>query len=251
METKNTGYWQWNQLSRASLRLRRFTAEPRLKLTLTKVIIFWGSLIAISGCGDPQKLDLSPKPLFTSGSKLKTVDFGTPTAIKLRNDGETVHVGDSSQKALNLYMKPKKSFEFRDLPLQFGEGFRAIGWESDFEGYGIITFDDPVDGESKVALAVRTMLKVDEDRVQKAIDNARYEARKETQSLVGKRSRYWFWEAGRHRKMICAMDSGKNEFTLTIALGEVTVMNVMRMSLKQAVSDSRRADLAPVSNEKP
>ncbi len=221
METRNTKSWQSNQYRGLWL-------------------IAIGGSVAMAGCGDPERLDLSPKPLFSSVEKVPTPNFGRSTTIVLRNEGETLHVGDPGQKALSLYAKPKKSYEFRDLPAQFGEGFRARGWESDLESYGVITFED------QLAVAVRTLLNVEEARIQEAIRNARYEVGKETQVVTASKSRYWFWEVGRHRKMICAMDTGNKEFSLTIAIGETSAMTGLRMSVQHAERDSRRADAAPV-----
>ncbi len=199
----------------------------------------------MAGCVNPEKLDLSPKPLFSSVEKVPAPNFGRSSSIVLENDGTKLHVGDPGQKAFGLYEKPKKSYEFRDLPAQFGEGFRARGWESDIESYGVITFED------QLAVAVRTLLKVEEARVQEAIRNVRYEAGKEIQAVTSSKSRYWFWEVGRHRKMICAMDTGNEEFTLTIAIGENNAMTGLRMSVQHAERDSRRADAAPIPSTKP
>lgn len=194
---------------------------------------------ALAGCGDPEKIDLAPKPVFDIANKSKPPEFGEATSIQLKNGPDALKVGDDVAASLGFFAKPKKAYEFRDLPNVFPPEFKSNGWENDVEGYGLISFDN------RVAAAMRLLHKVDEARVQNEITSIRYQSGRETETVTGRAARYWFWESGRHRQMVCAVPEGKDTFLLTIAIGELNTMNALRMNQRLAEADTKRADRAP------
>lgn len=196
---------------------------------------WWIVAPVLAGCGDPEKLNLAPQPLFPADAPVRAPEFGPRTSIRLRNGRDDVRVGGEAAEAARLFTQPKKSFELRELPTQFGDGFRVRGWESDAEGYGVISFD------GRVALALRTLRNVDEERVIETIREAEYDLGRNAVTATGKTSRYWFWESQRDRKMVCAVEVKRGEFMLTLAIGELNVMDALRMAPAQAQKDAARS----------
>lgn len=197
------------------------------------------AVLATFGCGDPEKINLAPKPVFDINIVAKAPELGEPTSIRLRNGPDEIAVGDDVATAIDFYPKPKKSYEVRELPSAFGKEFRAQGWESDIEGFGVISH------QGRIVAAMRMLHGVDEARLQNEVTAIRYRIGREVESIEGKSGRYWFWQIGRHRQVVCATPEGKDGFLLTLAIGELNTMDALRLNIDLAKADVKRADRTP------
>lgn len=196
--------------------------------------------MATWGCGDTSQLDLAPKPVFEAKTTAPLQPFfGPETRIALLNSSSELYVGAPADKAMDHFGRPRRAYEFRDLPEGFTKDYRSMGWENDLEGFGIITYRD------RVAVAVREWSATDAETVDEAV--ATYSRRygpTDPEVVEGKSGRYWFWEIERHRMMICAVPGLNNRFHLVLAIGERNSMDYLRMSADRAREDIVRADRA-------
>jgi hypothetical protein len=205
------------------------------------------ALVVAAGCGDPERLNIGPQELFEDADKPVAMPyFGPETDVVLLNGNEALSVGVRSSDAYEFFVRPPKSYEFRDLRGNFGAGFKARGWETESEGYGIIAYGD------RMCAAVREVNRVDDSMVQEVVEMYRRRHRNiDMKTIAGTTARYWFWEEDRHRVMICATRVKANVFNLTVALGELNTLNGLRMGVSFAADDVERADRSLQLKDKP
>ncbi|MCO5297862.1 MAG: hypothetical protein M9921_13520 [Fimbriimonadaceae bacterium] len=180
-------------------------------------------------------------------------DFGTSTRIGLLRKRGKLKVGDSLERALDLFQPPKRAREFSELPSRLTKPYRADGWEANAEGFGVITFED------RVAAAVHTLNQATEDQVTELVNAYQDELRAVPELVAGEVSRYWFWELPRmrpgsapgssaadvhQRLMIVAVRNPSGTFVLTEAMGDVFAMNAIRANIYAAKNDVPIADAA-------
>lgn len=180
-------------------------------------------------------------------------DFGTSTRIGLLRKRGKLKVGDSLDRALDLFQPPKRAREFSELPSRLRAPYRADGWEANAEGFGVIAYED------KVAAAVHTLDHATEDQVTELVNAYQDELRTVPELVAGETSRYWFWELPRmrpgsapsasttevhQRLMVVAVRNASGTFTLTEAMGDVFAMNAIRANIYAAKNDVPIADAA-------
>lgn len=207
---------------------------------IARPFILLAGLIGVFGCGNVESMDLAPRSVFEGDDKPAIApDFGSGTRVALLNGMDRLYVGVSPSEAIDFYGRPKRSYEFRDLPTRFKPPFKAVGWETTTESFGIISYDN------RTAAAIREFVKVDDDRVKEEVD--RYSRRfdpREPLIVEGKSATYWIWEIERHRMVICSTPAGGKSRNLTLAIGELNTMDALRFSQMKALDDIRRADRA-------
>lgn len=210
----------------------RVTESKRYRSLFLALLV--GALFA-GGCGPTPAASSGPTSAFSPPPQVSRPEFGSATSIAMLNGSASLQVGDSESKAVDFVGKPQKWYEFRDAPPQFGPAFRARGWETESDGFGWITYD------GQIVLAQWTRRKVDEALVQEAVGEYEQRLGKAQSTVVKASARYWFWEQGRHRLMICAASQSGQRYVISIAVGELNAMNGLRMAPGLAARDADRA----------
>lgn len=185
-----------------------------------------------------ETLSLGPQPIFPAPVKpVAAPTFGEESEIAMRRNNERLRVGVSMATATSFLPKPKKAYDFKDKPAGFGPEFRSTGWEANDQAFGVLAYED------RTCLAMHEMFKVTDEEVQTLVQDYQYALRdSEWSTISGEYSRYWFYESGRDRIMICAVKVADNSFHVTIAVGETSVMDTLRMNTRFAIEDKNRSD---------
>lgn len=191
--------------------------------------------LLLAGCGSAPTASNGPTSAFSSSGEVSRPEFGGSTSIAMLNGGASLQVGDAEAKAVDFIGRPQKWYEFRDAPPQFGSAFRARGWETENDGFGWITYD------GQIVVAQWTRRRVDDALVQEVVAEYRNRLGNAQSSVAKSTAKYWFWEQGRHRLMICAANQDAKRYVLTIAIGEINAMNGLRMTSGLAIRDADRA----------
>lgn len=156
-----------------------------------------------------------------------------PTDVELIRQGGVIQVGDAWDKAKDVFPEPRDAFEFSDLPKGFGNDYKARGWETARQGFGVITFDD------KIVSAMFQDDDVSTDRLTEILDTyTRVLGRPAT--VESTQVRYWFYEKAGQRLMICAESADRNTVRLTEAMGDDVVLNALGIGVPEAQRDSVR-----------
>ncbi|MFQ3587317.1 MAG: hypothetical protein SNJ74_10065 [Fimbriimonadaceae bacterium] len=211
-----------------------------------------GAVGGLSGCGGPAKdaparaeasasapagTEIDPTSLATFAPQ-DPPDFSRRSRLALMGPGRRLRVGDPATQALEFFDRPARTFVLRDRPPAFPEEYRSKGWESEAESFAIISYDN------RVVLALYTLQGADERTLKEEFLDvylAEYGFLEPTVVPPGPSARYWFWEDNGHRLMICAA-RGKAGLTISLAIGDESAMDALRMSPSWALSDRRRAD---------
>jgi hypothetical protein len=183
-------------------------------------------------------MQFGPQPVFAAPSRPAPLpDFGSESSLALIHGDERLRLGAPTREAQVFFVKPKRAFEFSDRPPGFGPEFGAWGWESQAEGFGLISHL----GRSVVAL--HEQYKSPQERVNVVIDSyLRINGTESATAISGDSVRYWFWEQGRSRLMLCVVHTDGTTYNITEAIGELAAMDTLRMSPLTAVQDKVRAD---------
>lgn len=209
--------------------------SPIRKLTLICI-----ALASLLGCGNDKEMPFGPQAIFPAPDKPAPIPiFGEDTSLALIHNDDRLSVGSPARGAIDFYPRPSKAFEFTDRPPGFGPEFRTTGWASQSEGFGLIFYQD------RVAVALREYYSLSPDQVAEVVDAySRLQARESLTEVKGMSVQYYFWEQARHRLMICVVSMPDKPSTVTIGLGEIQLMNELRMSPIAAVADKNRAENA-------
>jgi hypothetical protein len=169
----------------------------------------------------------APSPSLIRGSRLGL--------IPRRNESVFLFVGDSQDQVERLYPRPPGSFDFRELPPAFQQPYRADGWETPEVGFGALYY------ESRLAEAMRSEQNITEQDVLSTEADYQESLGKPSEVFPGVHVMYWFWEDSAHnqRLMICAVQDKRDakRFDLTTSVGDVVVMDALRMSPAAARED--------------
>lgn len=206
-------------------------------------------LLAAIGCQGEESSNAgapSSKPaaeVFSEAVAAPHSTVKTDLAI-VRADGR-LHVGDTMDTANELFRPPKGSYEFSELPPHFtAPTYRAKGWDSRREGFGVLLHD------SRIAFAMHQLLRSDLDTLREIVvrhkDALGY---KNLQVYETAHVHYWFWTQESQCLMICGLEN-KGAVKITVALGDTVVTNALGISLEEAKRDGSRAEDA-ISKMKP
>ena len=204
-------------------------------------------LLALAGCAPPGEVSVTPEQ-DQEVPKLNEITFLRLNAsedVPLVFGDRSLYLGTTKAEALEEFEPLEKSVEFASLPPQFGDDFKAFGWETDSFGFGGITYADvdPVTSlQADVLVFVMvTQEDVDEDTVQAIVQAYTALQGEPTTALPGSRIAYWFWSRPGRRVMVNTAVDSKGEKSLTVAVGETQVMTLLGMSAEQAKADKDRA----------
>ena len=202
-------------------------------------------LCILWGCGAGQNGGDAKTPLIqTPAAQIHTPNFKETSSLRMVEGGQQLKVGDDvGEGELPLFPRPeKRAVAFRDLPPGFGPEYQSKGWETDAEGFGIISLN------GRLVVAVRTELGVDESRVAQILRKYRIalDTRFSDALDIDKPdpqisfARYWFVDDVPHRLMICAVRMKTGVINITEAIGFDEAMDALRMGKDQAKHDLER-----------
>jgi len=199
------------------------------------------------GCGGPKngddaKVDPNNGPdrsVIVTPAKLPAPDFVTRTSLRMVRLGDELRVGDTVEDAARVFKEEKNSFKLSEMPPGWkDESYKCSGWDTATSGFGVITYTD------RVALALYHEDRVKEDRLQEILDTYTKLIPSSPVPIRGTRVRYWYWEEGPQRLMICAVSTpAPNEgLNVSISLGDDHLMDLFRMNPKASENDVKSAE---------
>lgn len=214
-------------------------SKPRPASSATR---FWLSIslaAAVAGLGGCAADGDRPVAAATKPTPVK-IDVALPepgeSDFYLVREADKLRVGDTEKQAFALFPRPQGAFEFHELPAVLTDPLSAKGWEASQEGFGVI-----LQG-GKVVLAMRRLDRVSKDTVSST--SREYElafGREPDSSIETGFTTYKFWEKGDVRFMLCATQSAESKLVLTVAVGNVKVMDALRMNKTLAAKDEATA----------
>lgn len=154
------------------------------------------------------------------------------THLGLLHEGRLLKVGDSAEEAERSFVRPPTASTFKDLPPSFNPPYRARGWESASQSFGMLFFDNVL------VFAMHTESGLAEADVDAALNSYIRTFGEPRTKLLGSRTRYYFWESNPHRLMLFSYSNVQKErYSLTVAIGDEAPMNALRMSPVDASED--------------
>lgn len=198
--------------------------------------------MALLGCGGPDPSEeVIKEPARAEQTLLTDAKQEVSSTLHLENQGLKVAVNSTQEDALKVFadLRPDKTFEIKELPesLQPYAELDAAGWATGNLGYGLIL------RKKRVVLAMFTRPGFElSDIADVAATYSRKFPNIEPKAIDQKAGKYWFFNDGRHRLMICGALTRKDKWTLTIAVGDMDVMNKVRMSAELALQDALQAE---------
>jgi hypothetical protein len=197
------------------------------------IFLAWGCGAASGGPNGGSILPMAEKAV-------PEPDWRVDSDLRLLSPTGDARIGDPVESARKLFPKPEvRAAAFQDLPPGFGPGFSSSGWETDAEGYGIISLG------ARTVVAMHMEMGVGESRVNEIVsryrrrlpskfaENFDLEKPHASHSWV----RYWFAEENGHRLMVCAVRLEEGVLNVTEALGTEEALDALRMSPRFAAED--------------
>lgn len=174
------------------------------------------------------------------GASLAVPEFETPDAgafqrVTLRHGSREVRLGGDPGEVERAFDPPSRTFPIGELPFEEGE-LTVTGWQSANEGLGIIS------REGRVVLVLHTFERASERLADDLIDQYGALSRNLHTEIQGDNVRYWFWQDNRQRLMLVRHRDRRGNLHVTVALGVIELMNVLRMDPDSAQEDADRAD---------
>ncbi len=207
----------------------------------------WAVLIpavgfALAGCGSPPDQIIKSEPI----QQVQKPSLSRSTSIFLLTPSKDsrLHVGDSPTDASRDFPEPPGAFPFRELPPGFEANYRASGFNA--EGgisFGAIYYNDNGDQIAEAMTHEGGLSEADVDQTES--DYATAFDKDPTQTIPGRKVRYWFWQDKDNKQtfMLCAVASQEKgqsgRYELTAAVGDDVVMKALRMDYADAVQDQR------------
>lgn len=201
--------------------------------------------LALIGCGPGKTADdTKSEPVLglersavRTPAKVTPPDFSKRTDLRMIRKGEVLHVGDSVDDALRIFPEDKSAFHLADMPPGWkDDSYRCVGWDTASTGFGAIVYND------RIALALYHEDRITEDRLKEILDTYDRGLSMPATLVTGSRVRYWFWEQEPHRLMICAVQVPGDGLNVSIALGDIQIMDLFRMKKEAAENDERAAE---------
>ncbi|MBC8063641.1 MAG: hypothetical protein H7Y17_02330 [Chlorobia bacterium] len=201
--------------------------------------------LGLAGCnggGQPAELQPAKDPNVARSSvpgpdKLPAPDFSVKTSLRMFRNGEELRVGDSIDTALRVFREEKTSYKVAEMPSGWKDrDYTCQGWDNGTLGFAAIVNDE------KVALALYHEDRASEARLQEILADYDKMINLSPQAVTGSRVRYWFWEDGDHRLMICAVQIPSEGLNISISLGDSKLMDIFRMNPTLADRDRQSAE---------
>ncbi|MFN3684831.1 MAG: hypothetical protein ACK41F_13000 [Fimbriimonadaceae bacterium] len=205
--------------------MARRPADPIRKLSWLLVAASWAT-----GCG-PQPRDVpivSQQPTLSAEALPNPMP---PTRLGLWRDGRKVRPGDTVEDALDVFPRPRNAAVFYDPPSVFGKEFRAKGWDSGREGFGVIA------ARGQVVLALRIEYDVAQDRPTELVEQYEAEHGLPSANVAEGKTSYWFWDRAPYRLAVCRTEDAEGNVALISAVGVIPAMEAIGMGPAVAASD--------------
>ncbi len=200
-------------------------------------------MLVLGGCSTQEITPIAPPARLSATLDPSDLpDLETRSDLELfssnRESASVVRIGTDLDRALAAFPRPGGAHDFSDLPSTLPTEFSARGWETANEGFGVILYN------ARVASAVHELRRTDRAMLDELVEryNKAIPEKYQITPLAGARIRYWFWEDGRRRLMICGVDTPKDGYSVTVALGDRVVLDALRMSPATATADLAAAE---------
>ncbi|MBS1716129.1 MAG: hypothetical protein JSS72_00175 [Armatimonadetes bacterium] len=200
-------------------------------------------LVAAVGCSKSGPAGETTDPASTAAAKAASdvtfvrPDFQNTGSLFLIHAHDALRVGDNETRCLEVFPQPTKAVEFSELPPQFKvSSYRARGWETSTMSFGTLLYD------GKVALAMVQEPRADDERLIAIMSDYQNALGQYFKFIPGTSARYWFWERGHERLVIVAVKPPKRSMRVTIAIGENSLMDALKLDVTDAAKDVASAD---------
>jgi hypothetical protein len=191
--------------------------------------------LLLVGCADEGPKSSVRKSAFLSTEPVPAPGVLEPGELALLAPNGQIKVGMSLDEAEKIVPAPPNSFALKELPANFAEPYRARGFETYREGFGLILFGE------KVAMAMRREEDLNAEQIRLVKSRYIETFGTPTADMSDKEIGYLFWWKGGHRLMIAISPDValKDRFDVTQAMGDATVMDALRMNSLAATEDQR------------
>jgi hypothetical protein len=209
-----------------------------------RIFLGLAAIIAV-GCGPGQPAETKADSLPTTArisvsgpAKVEPPNFEQRTALRMIRNGDEARVGDPVESALRAFREEKNSYLINEMPAGWKDpAYTCRGWDNGTIGFSAFVYDD------KMVLGLYHEDRADEKRLQEIVaDYDRAIPSGKIPPITGSRVRYWFWEQGTHRLMICATQIPQEGLSIAISLGENRIMDILRMNPLMADRDRQVAE---------
>lgn len=218
---------------------------PRLNSRFPAYGVIFLASLALLGCGSSpatsnsngNKETVTPPARTISVEDVESPLIGSDVNLGLLHESQTLHIGDNVDTVFEQdFPRPDKASNVTQMPPGLDNTFRARGWETANESFGVVLKG------GRVGLAIYTVTGSDEDFLNELV--ARYISRfGEPGEKVGAAGvRYWFWQDRDVRLMICSGYSEDGRLSVTSALGLKSLMDFLRMDIVSAREDREEAE---------
>lgn len=156
-----------------------------------------------------------------------------------------LYFGASEDDAFQVFKRPRGAYDFFESPPIKGDNYAARGWQSAKETFAGIFL------KNRLVLGQYVVEGADEATFANIINQHRMELSPmvpmEVPSSAGT---FWFWQKGPSRLMIGVSVDGKKEREMIMAVGDITVMDGLRMSPDAVRQDLFTANQVLTGNDK-
>ncbi len=200
--------------------------------------------LILSGCGSASNKAVPEpeEPAFkiVYNSPAREPDLETKSDLEMVVGDKSVKVGAASETLREIFPKPEKAVEMRQSAPNFPDDYISRGWEADEESVGWLSYS------GQTVLVLHNIRHVDESEIQPDFVDKYTKLFRgiEPTIVVGRTAKFWFWQDGSHRFMLTAGKSRKGGMDVTEVIGDVAVMDALRMAPSKAELDKDRADAA-------
>ncbi|HJP82237.1 MAG TPA: hypothetical protein VJ835_01925 [Fimbriimonadaceae bacterium] len=195
---------------------------------------------------EPSTTPTNARVTVSTPEKIDPPAFDERTTLRMFRRGDEVRVGDNIDSALRVFREEKNAYQVSELPAGWkDQAYTCRGWDNGASGFAAIVFDE------KVALAMYHEERATETRLQEIVGDYDRALSPEPTTVTGTRVRYWFWDEGGQRFMICAVQLPVEGLSITTALGGQKLMDILRMNPVAADRDRQSADQIFLDAAKP
>lgn len=207
--------------------------KPRLAFR-SIVFSLWISALVLVGCGPEGAAALDAEAIAPEKPTVQVSTQWTPAedAPLLLNGDSRLRIHASEEEAFRAFPRPRGAFDFFEEPPIEGDDYTAKGWQTNAEAFGVLLL------RNRMVLGLYTLEGADGDTVAEKVRLYEEGMGRPPSVVPGEIGSYWFWESGQTRLMITTSRDAKGKSQLAVALGDVAIMNALRMS-----PDAARQDL--------
>lgn len=176
--------------------------------------------LLLSGCSQLEPSTDSPN--VNKNLSVLVPEYVELSKARLPNGRRFLSLGDSEEKALSIFSRPSRGFPIEDSIPGLPADFKAKGWDSGTEGFGVIIHDD------KIVLAMHQYEAIEADEFASILVNVQ-----ETNGLgrfqkaMQDKAEYWFVKVGKDIIAISRVAGTKKRYQVTVTVGNEHLMNAL------------------------